>query len=252
MAESLLVRLLREGRHPTGGGVLCTTGDCMNCVVQADGVDYVRSCQVDAESVANVVLHPADGPPVLPAPAMLATALPAPAPGSAPAPALPESASVSVRNVHHDVVVIGGGESGRDAAAAAERDGADVVVFEADDGFEVVGVFPGPLVVVRTDHGMVHAHAQRVIVATGAAPILPVAPGAELAGLYTPAAAANLTAAGLDLGRVVTITRPPERFEPAPPDQASAGGGQVEPPRVGAVVVDRSRLRSHVRPRSLC
>lgn len=228
MAESLLVRLLREGRHPTGGGVLCTTGDCMNCVVQADGVDYVRSCQVDAESVANVVLHPIDGPPALPAP------------GSAPAPAVSES--VPVRNVHHDVVVIGGGESGCDAAAAAERAGADVVVFEADDGFEVLGVFPGPLVVVRTDHGMVHAHAQRVIVATGAAPILPVAPGAELAGIYTPAAAANLTAAGLDLGRVVTITRPPERFEPAPPDQASAGGEQVEPPRVGAVVVDGERF----------
>ena len=134
MAESLLVRLLREGRHPTGGGVLCTTGDCMNCVVQADGVDYVRSCQVDAESVANVVLHPADGPPALPAP------------GSAPAPAVsapaPGSGSVPVRNVHHDVVVIGGGESGRDAAAAAERDGADVVVFEADDGFEALVCFP--------------------------------------------------------------------------------------------------------------
>ena len=205
MADSLLVQLLREGRHPTGGGVLCTTGDCMNCVVRADGVDYVRSCQVPVESVVDVELHPADGPPPLP---------PTPQP----------AAAVPVRHVHHDVVVVGGGPSGQAAAAAED----DVVVFDAGDGEEVVGIFPGPLVVVRTAAGMVHAHAQRVIVATGAAPILPVCPGNDLAGIYTPAAAAELTAAGIDLGRSVTITQPPERF---------VGTGSVE-----AVVVDGEEL----------
>ncbi len=205
MADSLLVQLLREGRHPTGGGVLCTSGDCMNCVVRADGVDYVRACQVPAESVTTVELHPADGPPPLPGTPVGA-------------------ASVPVRNVHPEVVVIGGGESGR-AAAAAEP---DAVLYEADEGHEVVGVFPGPLVVVRTDEGMIHAHAQRVVVATGAAPILPVCPGNELAGIYTPLAAERLGAAGIDLGRVVTITEPPDRFE---------GEGRVE-----AVVVAGERL----------
>ena len=202
MTDSLLVALLREGTHPTGGGVLCTTGDCMNCVVRADGVDYVRSCQVDADAVTSVELHPSDAPPALP-----------------PATAAPSSA-VPVRNVHHAVVVIGGGESGR-AAAAGEP---DAIVFDDGDGHDVVGVFPGPLVVVRTPTGMIHAHADRVVVATGAAPILPVCPGNELAGIYTPTAAARLAEAGIDLGVAVTIDQPPERF---------VGDGSVEAVVVG-------------------
>ena len=206
MADSLLVQMLREGRHPTGGGVLCTTGDCMNCVVRADGADYVRACQVSTDSVVHVALHPADGPPPLPV---------------APQPAPP----MPVRHVHHDVVVIGGGVSGRAAAAAED----DVVLFDAGDGDEAVGIFPGPLVVVRTDDAMVHAHAQRVIVATGAAPLLPVCPGNDLAGIYTPAAAAELTAAGIDLGRSVTITEPPERFVGTRSVEAVVVGGEEVP-----------------------
>ena len=48
------------------------------------------------------------------------------------------------------------------------------------------------------------------MVATGAAEIQPVAPGAELAGLMTARAARALAEAGIDLGRVVAVGTPPE------------------------------------------
>lgn len=202
--DDVMTALVRAGLHPSGGGVLCTEGVSPHSLAEIDGITYRHTAFTRARDGMVVRAHAADDPPPLPA-----------------HPTSP--AAVSVTNVHHRTVVVGGGSSGR--AAAAQHD--DVVVFDAHDGEEVVGIFPGPLVVVRTDAGMIHAHAEHVVVATGSVPIMPVCPGTELAGIYTPGAAARLRSAGIDLGRVVTVSRPPDRFE---------GDGRVE-----AVVVDGER-----------
>lgn len=195
--DSVLTALVRAGIHPTGGGILCATGDCANCVAEIGGTAYVRTCQTSAEDGLAVTPHPDDEPPHLPTGAV-----------DRPAPTKP------VRNVHVDVAVIGRGTSGTDAAATAAADGLAVISFDAVDGEEVVGVFPGPLVVVRTPSEMIHAYAERVIVATGRAAIVPVCPGNDLDGILTPDGRNRLTEAGVELGRVVEIDEPPVRFHP--------------------------------------
>ena len=87
--------------------------------------------------------------------------------------------------------------------------GKDVLVLEAADGNEVMAIYAGPTIVARTPHGMLHVHAHEVIVATGAAEVHPVCPGNDLAGLVTARAAERLHAAGIDLGRAVSIGTPP-------------------------------------------
>ena len=113
---------------------------------------------------------------------------------------------VPTRHLHCDIVVIGLGESGRAAAAEAQSRGARVVTLERADGQQVVGVYPGPLVVARTSEGMLHVHfEEELVVATGASEIQPVAPGNLLAGIFTPRAAGKLSAVGVDLGNLVAI-----------------------------------------------
>jgi sarcosine oxidase subunit alpha len=89
--------------------------------------------------------------------------------------------------------------------AAAERDGKAVLVLDAAAGDEVVAIYAGPTVIVRTSHGMLHVHAQEIVVATGAAEIHPVCPGNRLAGLVTARAAEVLHRAGVDLGTAVAV-----------------------------------------------
>ncbi|HMQ55048.1 MAG TPA: 2Fe-2S iron-sulfur cluster-binding protein, partial [Anaerolineae bacterium] len=190
--DSLLVALLRAGLQPTGGGCLCLGGDCPHCLATVDGVSYVRTCQVAAQPGLVVERHPASGYPPLPSVDRLGPETPA-------------------RNLHCDVVVIGAGPAGLAAAAEAAVAGKQVITLEATEGQEAVGVYPGPLVVARTAEGMWHLHVrEEVIVATGAAELQPVAPGAHLAGLVTARAASQLARAGLDLGHVVAVGTPPE------------------------------------------
>ncbi len=195
--DSVLVALRRCGVHPTGGGVLCAAGDCANCVVQIDGVAYVRSCQTSAVEGLLVESHPADGPPEMPIVIGHRSAA---------------AAATAVRNEHCDVVVIGAGSSGIVAAEQARRGGAIVRVFDAVDGEEVIGVYPGPMVAARTDVGMVHAHCDKVVVATGRAEIVGVCPGSELDGILTPTAERVFAAAGVDLGTVVHLSHLPARI----------------------------------------
>ena len=136
--------------------------------------------------------HPSDGPPIIRENASST------------------AAAVRVRHVHCDVVVIGQGRSGRAAADQVESQGKDVLRLDASQGQEAIGIYQGPLMVVRTDQGMLQVHAQdEIIVATGAADIQPVVPGSELAGIYTLSAAKTLQAAGIDLGRLVAIGEVP-------------------------------------------
>jgi sarcosine oxidase subunit alpha len=185
LGDSLAIAAVRAGQHPARGGTLCLEGDCGHCVAIVDGTPWVRTCQTPCHPGTVVTRHPN---------------------GSHPSPGGPEHhAQVTVRHrvAHH--VVIGNGHSGSAAAAAARAEGADVLVLEANEGNEVVAVFDGPTVIVRTADGIDHLHAHHITLATGAAEVQPVCPGNLLSGIYTPRAAARLQAAGIDLGNVVTV-----------------------------------------------
>ncbi len=183
--------MVRARLHPTGGGCLCLAGDCPNCLVTVDGVAYTRSCQMPARDGLVVRRDHLEGeePPLL-------RDEPAPAGNAAPA-----------HHVHCDTVVIGQGDSGRQAAWEARKAGLDVVTLDARDGQHVTGVYPGPLVVASDDAGRVlHVHPKReIVVATGSAEVQPVVPGSDLEGLMTVRAAADLSAAGIDFGSVVSL-----------------------------------------------
>ncbi|HEY8636568.1 MAG TPA: 2Fe-2S iron-sulfur cluster-binding protein, partial [Candidatus Limnocylindrales bacterium] len=195
--DSVAVAILRAGEVPGRGGTLCLAGDCGNCLAQVDGIAYVRTCQTSARPGLGVVRHPADLMPPLPVVAM--TDLGAP----------PVAPVVDLRHLEVDVAVVGGGSSGRAAAAEAEGRGKTVRILDAGSGEEVVAVYAGPLLVVRTATGMLHVHAYEIVVATGAAEIHPVCPGNRLAGLVTSRAAEALGAAGVDLGEAVAIGTSP-------------------------------------------
>ena len=126
-------------------------------------------------------------------------------------PRFPTTNAAPVRHVHCDTVVIGQGDSGRTAARDARDAGLDVVTLDAHDGQHVTGVYPGPLVVAADQAGRVlHVHPRReIVVATGAAEIQPVVPGSDLEGIVTARAAAELVAAGIELGRAVAVGERP-------------------------------------------
>jgi glycine cleavage system aminomethyltransferase T len=195
--DSIAVAILRAGEVPAVGGTLCLAGDCGNCLATVDGVAFVRSCQTAALPGRVVVRHPESGLPPLPEVGMpdLTTS--------------PAERDAEVRRRWVDVAIIGGGSSGRSAAAAVPA-GRSLVVLDADAGEEVVAIYAGPLVVARTPVGMLHVHAREIVVATGAAELHPVCPGNELAGLLTARAAERLHAAGVALDDAVSVGSPPE------------------------------------------
>jgi glycine cleavage system aminomethyltransferase T len=195
--DSVAIAILRSGETPAGGGTLCLTGDCGNCLAQVNGIAYIRTCQQRAHPGLSVVRHPADGLPPLPTVS-----------GHLSASAMGRAGEVLRAEV--DVAVIGSGESGREAAATAERAGKRVIIFDAGDGDEVVGVYPGPLLVVRTPTLMLHVYPEEIVVATGAAELHPVVPGNDLVGLLTARAARKLHDAGVELGHAVAIGTPPD------------------------------------------
>ena len=225
--DSIAVAIARTGAHPFHGGCLCLAGDCPNCVAVVDGIGYVRTCQTPARPGTVVERHPATGGPSL----YGATG----------------GEATEIRHLDADVVVIGAGAGGTAAAEAARKDGREVLVFDAKDGNEVVGVYAGPAVIVRSSGAMLHVHAHGVVVATGAAELHPVCPGNRLAGIVTRRAAERLHAAGVDLGRVVAVGAPPTgldctvaagtlvRFDGV--DSAGVPSGDAGGGRVIAVVV---------------
>ena len=193
--DSVAIAILRAGQQPCHGGTLCLAGDCPNCIAEVDGVAYVRTCQVQARPGIVVRRHPADANHAPNPPAMHVDQV--------------DGSAAAVRRVQADLVVIGAGDSGTAAAAQAERAGRSTLVLDARDGNEVVGIFGGPTVIVRTEASMVHVHAHEVVVATGAAELLPVCPGNRLTDLFTASAAQQALDAGIDLGYVVTVGEVP-------------------------------------------
>lgn len=192
-SDSLAVAIVRTGEHPSAGGALCLAGDCGNCVATVDGVSWVRTCQTVARPGMVVSRHPNPG-----APSMF----------------LPSSSTdIAVQHRHHDVVVVGGGTAGQAAVAEHRLRTDDVVVFDAQSKpgaelGEVVAAYVGPMLVVRTGSGMVHVHAHHVVLATGAADLLPVCEGNTLKGIFTVGAFQQLDAAGIGLGKVVAVGQP--------------------------------------------
>ena len=156
--------------------------------------------------------------------------------------ATPLPAATELHHLEVDVAVIGGGSSGRAAAADAERAGRTVRVLDAGAGEEVVAIYAGPMIVVRTPGGMLHVHPHEIVVATGAAEIHPVCPGNRLAGIVTARAAERLHDAGVDLGRVVAVGSPPAGTWATPVAgrlvrfEGDAEGPDGAPGRVRAVV----------------
>lgn len=190
--DTLAIAALRAGQHPSHGGTLCLTGDCNSCVAIVDGTPWTRTCQTPARPGIVVKRHPN---------------------GSHPSPALSEHhAAVTVRHLAADHVVVGASDSGLAAAEAQRAAGHDVLVLDATNGDEVVGVFDGPSLIVRRPDGVDHYHAHHITLATGAAEVHPVCPGNNLAGIYTPRAAAAARAAGIDLGNAVTVDHDVKAF----------------------------------------
>ena len=202
--DSVAIAIVRAGGVPGHGGTLCLAGDCGNCLATVDGVAYVRTCQTRARPGTVVVRHPVSGK--LPLPVLATGNLTETAP----------RAEVRVNHLEADLVIVGGGESGLAAAAAATAEGTDPYIMNSADGVEVVGIYPGLGIVAWTDREireMVHVRAGNVIVATGAVEIHPVCEGSGLAGILTPRAAHRLETAGVDLGRVVRVGPELLRFE---------------------------------------
>lgn len=195
--DSVAMAVLRAGGHPGHGGTICLAGDCGNCVAEVDGVAWTHTCQTPARPGLVIRRHPPDAPPPLRAAAQRDVTDP------------PQARRIPVHRSQAELVVVGAGESGTAAAADAQRQGRSVTLLDARDGMEVVAVYAGPTVIVRTPEGMAHINAEEVIVATGAAELHPVCPGNGLIGLVTARAAEQLHAAGVDLGVSVAIGSPP-------------------------------------------
>ncbi len=195
--DSIAKAIVRAGEVPGRGGALCLAGDCGNCLATVDGVAYVRTCQVAARPGTVVARDPVGAKP--PLPVVDGTDLTR----------TPLGWAIPIRRADIDVAVVGGSSAGRVAADQARAEGRSVVILEAAEGSEVVGIYPGPAIVAREPGGMLHLRAAEIVVATGAAEIQPVCPGNDLAGILTAGAAERLHAAGINLGRAVAIGTPP-------------------------------------------
>jgi glycine cleavage system aminomethyltransferase T len=192
--DSVAVAVVRAGQHPQHGGTLCLAGDCGNCCAEIDGIAFSRTCLTAARPGMRVVRHPAVGAPALHLDAPVDPV------------ASPSHRPTTLRRQHADLVVIGAGDSGTAAGDAARTEDREVAVLAGELGHDVVGVYPGPVVIVRLTTGeMLHVHAHDVVIATGASELHPVCEGNMLRGIYTTRAAEQLRVAGVDLGDVATV-----------------------------------------------
>ncbi len=115
-------------------------------------------------------------------------------------------------------------------------------------GHDVVGVYPGPLVIARlTDGEMLHVHAHDVVIATGAAELHPVCDGNMLRGIFTTGAAERLTNAGVDLGVVATVDL--EQLRTHRRRRRARHGGGHQRRRFDAVPLTGRHVAAHVTTR---
>ena len=202
-------RALRQTAKGNSRGMFCGMGVCQDCLVTVNGVPNRRACMTLAEPGQRVQTQ---------------VALPPLSDAVAPAP--------PARHIAPDVLVIGGGAGGLNAAIAAAGAGARVVVLderkvpggqyfkqasggaraldeqqaegaalvararasgaEIIGGVEVWGAFDGPLILAEHGGGALVARPGKVIVATGAYERPRMVPGWTLPGVMSTGAAQTL------------------------------------------------------------
>jgi sarcosine oxidase, subunit alpha len=211
----------RSFKYHRPRGLLCCSGSCANCMMTVDGVPNVRVCaepvragaQVKAQNVLGSLdrdlLSVVDkiGGPFTPVGFYYRTMI-------RPRRAWPLYEKL-LRNLaglgrvaedgshrrydtehrHVDVLVIGGGRSGRAAAAAAEG---DVLLVDERGGHEApyevlapaaaLAIYEGGLVPVDAGDVLYRVRADRIVVATGAVEQPLVFPGNDLVGVMLPSA----------------------------------------------------------------
>ena len=261
----------RSLKHRRRRGLYCLTGDCPNCLCTVDGEPGTRACTTEARDGMRVRRE--TGRPSVEADALSVSKLAGPlmpvgfysktfirprvawqtaekvirrATGIGTLPTDDAPRSVAVRNVHTDVLVIGGGIAGLAAALAAAGRGERVLV--ADEGrvggllapgparerlealsaeasghdrilllerHVAVGIYEGPMVPLAARDELVRVHPERVVVATGAIETHGVFGGNDLPGVWLGRGAARMAGVhGLRPGvRAVVVAHTEEAFE---------------------------------------
>jgi sarcosine oxidase subunit alpha len=241
----------RSFKYHRPRGLLCCKGTCPNCLVRVDGVPNVRACVTQVTDGAVVeaqnywgsldfdLLRITDkaGGRFTPVGFYYRTMI-------RPRRAWPlyekflrsvaglgridEHATRSQRfDVEHcraEVLVIGGGTAGREAASAAADDGKRVVL--VDDGIDpvpatpgvetvrgtAIGIYEGGLVPVAADTILYRYRAERIIVAAGAVEQPLLFPGNDLVGIVLPEAVRRLVGRwSLQPGRRAVVIAADER-----------------------------------------
>ncbi|WP_431300233.1 2Fe-2S iron-sulfur cluster-binding protein [Tabrizicola sp. BL-A-41-H6] len=204
-------RVFRQTAKGASRGMFCGMGVCQDCLVTVDGAPNQRACVTLATEGATVLTQVA-----------LARLAVVPATPAKPA----------ARQIAPDVLVIGGGAGGLNAAIAAAEAGASVVLVderkvpggqyfkqpsggapmldaqqtegaalisqarasgaEVLGGVEIWGAFDGPLFLAEHQGGALIARPRSVIVATGAYERPHMVPGWTLPGVMTTGAAQTL------------------------------------------------------------
>ncbi len=238
----------RSFKYHRRRGLYCLTGDCPNCLVNVDGEPCVRACTHPAEGVRRVKRE--NGWPsverdflaladrfhfLLPVGFYYKALLqprwlwPAVEPlfrkiaglGEIDVSAAPDDREL--RNLHADVLVIGGGVAGLAAAHQAAEAGMSVILCDEDrigarvppgrtrsridqlaaelrgkpgvtllESAPAIGIYEGPLVPVDSPVFLNLVHPGRVVVATGAVETHDVFPGGDLPGVWLGRGAARM------------------------------------------------------------
>ncbi len=238
----------RSFKYHRPRGLYCGTGDCPNCMVTVDGEPAVRSCITPASDGQKV--SRSNGWPSVEHDALAAIwyfrwALPVGfyykvftkprglwsfvekfiirVAGLGPIDTALTPEALERRNLHPDLVVIGGGVAGLSAALGAAEHGDSVVLI--DEGLigekvapgptrtaidsllaevraqkritvieraPVTGIYEGPLVTAASRHVLHLVHPKRIVVATGAVERHAVFPGSDLPGVWLSRGAARM------------------------------------------------------------
>jgi sarcosine oxidase subunit alpha len=221
----------RSFKYHRPRGLLCCSGSCANCMMTVDGVPNVRVCEVPIREGADVrgqnVIGSVDrdlmsvvdrvATPFLPVGFYYRTMIRprrlwplyekflrnAAGLGRVGGAGEGHSRRYDTENRRVGVLVIGGGPSGRAAAAEAAARGEDVLLVDERGGFapagyeliapaRAIGIYEDGLVPVDAGSVLYRVRAERIVVATGTVEQPLVFPGNDLVGVMLPGAVRRL------------------------------------------------------------